>query len=145
MGRHAARRFSTAASWFRALIRCGSAPEGSSFPLQRLVLARPPPRLRLGECDAIVCDASPWGGGALLLRGLAPLEYFAVQWSEGFSASLEVQVGVSKHLPMWEALVILLALEVWCSADGIKQVAIIGDNLGALGAALELRSRGEVL
>eukprot|EP00971_Amphidinium_carterae_P183599 3644344-Amphidinium_carterae.1 len=62
----------------------------------------------------IVCDASPWGLGAVLThwRG-QPLEYFASRVTEDDARLLAIDLGSSASQAVLEALCILVALRRW--------------------------------
>ena len=144
-GRHAASRFAVAGAWFRAVLLGQPLVEGVRLPLQRLVTAGGPPRQRAGEGHAVVFDASPWGGGAILFEGRRPIETLIADWSPELCATLGAVRGESAYLTFFEAFTVLAALETWRSGrEGRSSVAIVGDNIGALTAAVSQRGRGDL-
>ena len=114
------------------------------IPLERIFVARPPAELRPGRCDAIVFDASPWGGGAILFEGRRPTEWMAVEWTEDLCRELRVERGQSAFLSFLEALTALAAVVRWCPAGGRSAVALVGDNVAALTVAVSRRGRGDL-
>ena len=114
------------------------------LPLERVVYSGGPPQLRAGECDAIVFDASPWGGGAVLFAGRRPVQTFVADWTPELCSSLGVVRGASGCLTFFEAFTALAALEIWCGPGGLKTVAVVGDNIGALTVAVSRRGRGDL-
>ena len=58
--------------------------------------------------------------------------------------SLGVVSGESKYLPYFEALTALAAIVRWGGPGGVQQVALVGDNLGALTVALSRPGRGDL-
>ena len=143
--RHAAVRFSTAAAWFLALLRGRQVLSGEPLCLERLVSAGGPPVLHPGQCDAIVFDASPWGGGAVLFQGTQPLAIFVADWSTATCQELGTRRGDSAFLTFWEAFVVLACIHVWCCVEGgLRSIAVVGDNMGALAVAVSQRGRGDL-
>ena len=136
--RVATKRFVTAARWFRALVEGG---EGTLMPLERKVLAHRPPAATMSGW-VVQFDASTTGGGAVLRYGHEVYEYFAVGWSSSTAAALGVVPGLPKYQTFWEFFTLLLALILW--ADNFKnhQLAVVGDNTGALISALQLKGKG---
>ena len=143
-GSHSTQRFATAAGWFLALLRDQPIDGVARLPLGRLVLASGPPRLAPGACEALVFDASPWGGGVIRFSGRKPVEIMVLKWTREVCRDLKVVRGESAFLPFWEALTALAALVVWCGPGGLSSIALVGDNLGALTAAVSTRGRGDV-
>ncbi len=143
-GQHSAARFAVAAGWFRALLLSLPLEAGVRLPLERVVLPGGPPQLRAGECDAIVFDASPWGGGAVLFAGRRPVQTFVADWTPELCSSLGAVRGESGCLTFFEAFTVLAALEIWCGPGGLKSAAVVGDNIGALTVAVSRRGRGDL-
>lgn len=141
---HAAVRFAVAARWFLALLAELPIIDGEQVHLERLIFAGGPPVLRAGFCEAIVFDASPWGGGAVKFLGKRPVEYFTCDFTEELCSELGTVRGESAHLTFYEALVVLATLEVWYPAGGARGVAVVGDNVGALTVAVSRRGRGDL-
>ena len=101
----------------------------------------PPADLKAGFCDAIVFDASPWGGGAILFQGRRPMEWMAAEWTEDLCRRLRVERGQSAFLSFFEALTALAAVALWCPVGGRSAVALVGDNVAALTVAVSRRGR----
>ena len=90
---------------------------------------------RRGTNVEIICDASPWGMGAILTIDGRPTEYFAVQTTaqDALQLGLTTTEG-SASQQAFEALVLLVALRVW-QYTWAKTRCIIhvsSDNMGAL-------------
>ena len=143
-GWHASSRFRVAAQWFAAVLRGTPLPGAGTLELERLILPGGPPRLVAGQCWAVVFDASPWGGGAVLYHGQKPVEYMATAWSDALCQRLQVSRGESRCLACFEALVALSAIEKWCCQGLLREVALVGDNLAALSVAISLRGKGDL-
>ena len=136
--RVATRRFLTAARWFRALVE---GDEDTLLPLERRVLAHRPPSATTSGWT-VQFDASTTGGGAILRYGHNIYEYFSVAWSKKTAAALQVVPGLPKYQTFWEFLTLLLALMVWANDFKQSQLAVLGDNTGALTNALQLKGKG---
>merc|ERR1712051_1149395 len=67
-----------------------------------------------------------------------------LEWGPDLCRDLGVVSGVSKYLPFFEALTALAAIVKWCGPGGLQQVALVGDNLGALTAAVSHKGRGDL-
>ena len=144
-GHHAAERFAVASRWFVSLLEGRPDFAGEALELHRLVEASGPRVLRAGACDAIVFDASPWGGGAILFDGRRPVEFMTMDFTERLCHDLGTARGESAYLTFYEALTMLASLEVWCPSGGARsEVALVGDNVGALTVAVSLRGRGDL-
>ena len=143
-GLHAVRRFATAAAWFCALLDGHRIRPDEPLRLERLVRAGGPQVLIPGACPAVIFDASPWGGGAVLYAGTHPTEIMVVDWSDALCSELGAERGSSACLSFFEALMALIALYTWCGAGGHRHVALIGDNLAALTTAVSLRGKGDL-
>ena len=74
---------------------------------------------------------------------LTPFEFFHCAWEN--IDHLKVEPGQSKHQTFWEILTILLSLELWGDHFVHEEVAILGDNTGALQNVLDLKGRGPML
>ena len=143
-GEHAASRFAVAASWFLALLRDRPVPSMPEIRLERLVAAGGPPSLRAGACEAIIFDASPWGGGAVWVSGRTPQEIVTIDWTPQLCRTLGATRGDSACLTFFEALTLLIALQVWGCSGISSSWAVVGDNLGALTVAVSHRGRGDL-
>jgi len=86
-------------------------------------------------------DASPWGGGAVLLLRGRPVEYAWCAWSEDSATKLGVDIGSPSGQTSWEYFALLLALMVWGSRFRDEGLAILGDNLASLNALITYRGR----
>ena len=136
--RVATKRFVTAARWFRALVEGG---ENTLMPLERKVLAHRPPAATMSGW-VVQFDASTTGGGAVLRYGHVVYEYFMVEWSTSTAPALGVVPGLPKYQTFWEFFTLLLALMLWGGNFKNHQLAVVGDNTGALINALQLKGKG---
>ena len=104
-GRVPARRFAQAATWLATLFDPRGYPR--AFPLEQVVC------LRLPELEAkthsVMFDASPWGGGALLLRDSTPAYLFELSWTAAAADSFGTVVGVPASQTSFEYLTLYLA------------------------------------
>ena len=107
-------------------------------PLRRLV--RPAPDGAKPSGDVVIFDASPWGGGAVLVRGRVVQEYFAVEWTEAVAAKTMALIGSSVGQTSWELHTLLLVLLVWGDHYQDRSLAVLGDNTASLQVALTLKS-----
>ena len=140
-GRVPHRRFNFGARWLRALLRGG---EGAPFLLERLVTARGPTKASTSSW-AVLSDASPWGGGAVLVHDGQPVEYTRWVWNDESAAGLGVEVGKPKDQSFWEFLTIALSVVLW-GGDFVHQaLALITDNTAALQQTLDLKGKGPML
>ena len=113
--RAAVRRFTSAARWMHALVQ-GSVR--APLPLQRRVPAEGPEPARPDSGMAIASDASPWGGGAVLLANGVPQKFFAVTWTRrdveratrSDPRGPSYAIGEPSGQSYWEFLTIALAL-----------------------------------
>ena len=133
------RRCCYSAAWVAALLKeDGTCP----LALERLVTARPPKTARATDTH-IEFDASVFGGGAILRHADGYVsEYFCVVWASEDAPHLDVQPGDTRHQTYFEFLTLLLSLMVWGDRFVDLTVPVLGDNVGALSAALSLRGRG---
>jgi len=136
-------RFFTAAGWFNALLR--ERDHVSLFPLERRVMAQEVPLILQESSFRIQFDGSPWGGGALLLQGSQPIEYFSVVWDEGILRRIGATQGDSRWQSVWEFVTLLLSLLLWGHLSAESLLCILGDNIAALQLALTLKGRGHML
>ena len=143
-GSHSFQRFATAAAWFEALLCEGPVSTDGPLPLERVIRAEVPEDLVAGQCDAIVFDASPWGGGAILFEGRVPVEWIATEWTDELCTELRAERGQSAFLTFFEAFTVLAAVVRWCQSGRRSSVAIVGDNVGALTVAVSRRGRGNL-
>ena len=137
-GQFAAKRFTGAARWLSHLLDPGDEP--GLLPLVQIVqVCRKPPE---ANRMAIQFDASPWGGGAILLYDHQPLEYWYVVWDERWATSLQTSVGIPDGQTSWEFLTLVLSLCTWASSYKERGLAVLGDNIGALSGGANLRGKG---
>ena len=110
------------------------------LPLEQIVVAQIRPISR--DAPEIQFDASPWGGGAVLMIAGSPAEYWAASWDADTASRLGVKVGQPHGQTAWEYLVALLSLIIWGVEFSCVGLRLLGDNLAALNGALSLRGRG---
>ena len=141
---HPATRFSTAAAWFVALLRGLPMDGRAELPLERVISPSSFPKITPGACEALVFDASPWGGGIVHFSGKVPVACQVLRWTPDLCRDFGVEAGQSKFLAFFEALTALIALTSFCGPGRLQTVALIGDNLGALSVALARPGRGDL-
>ena len=132
-------RFAVAAQWMKALITDG---KDALLPLIRKISPEGPTPASLSKWS-IATDASTTGGGATLMWEREPFEFFSVVWEP--VDHLGISPGDSAHQTFWEILTILMALEQWGDNFIHEEVAILGDNTGALQNILDLKGKGHQL
>jgi len=133
-------RFRTAARWIYRLLNPPPRVE-PWLPLEHLVTEHLT-EITLARSPRAEVDASPWGGGAALYVDGRLTEFWALRWSAADAAALETEIGDPAGQTSWELLALFLTLVLWgrsCRGPGL---ALLGDNLGSLEAALNLRGRG---
>ena len=91
----------------------------------------------------IEVDASPWGGGAVLIEGDRPVACFSTRWRKHDFQDKAVEIGQPASQTYFEVLALVLAAELWCIDS--TPTLILGDNVAALQTALALKGRGEQL
>ena len=140
-GRVAVRRFRIAAKWMRAL---AAGTKDAPFDLRRTISADGPKKW--AQTDWFIeCDASPWGGGAVLRFRETVAEWFAVTWRAEDAAHLTISPGLPKDQTFWEMAILMLGLVQWGDRFTTHELRCIGDNTGALGNILALKGRGPLL
>ena len=97
----------------------------------------PPPDPRVHRMEI---DASPWGGGGVLVIDGRPVRCFSCTWVASDFEGMNVDIGASSSQTFFEILVLVLAVELWAIAT--RPAAILGDNVSALQEALSLRGKG---
>jgi hypothetical protein len=114
------------------------------FPLERHVYAD---RLKRASAEswAIVTDASPWGGGAILQHNGRPTEYACWAWNDKSSSDLQMPIGDPAAQSFWEFLTIALALTLWGPGFIKEPLAVLSDSTSALQDALDLKGKKEML
>ena len=118
--------------------------EGDSealLPLERTVLAHRPPAAVMSGW-VVQFDAATTGGGAILRCGHQIVEYFTIKWTHDTAKVLDVVPGLPKFQTFWEFLTLLLSLTLWANDFKNHQLAVVGDNTGALTNALHLKGKG---
>jgi len=138
---HAVRRFSSSARWLRTLLKPPD-PTAALLPLEQVVVEHRPD-IDL-EGPALHIDASPWGGGLVLHVGGKPVEYAEVRWRRRDAKKLKTSIGSPDGQTTWEYVVVLLGLLIWGSEHRETGLALLGDNLAALGGALSMKGRGSL-
>ena len=134
----ACRRFVTAACWLRALVRGDSE---ASLPLRRVVRPGGPLAVQASDWTAQF-DASTTGGGAVLRLQQKVVAYTYVAWKVGDASVLGVEPGNSAFQSFWEMVMVLVCLDLWGDDFRQEQLAVVGDNTGALQNALDLKGSG---
>ncbi len=97
-----------------------------------------------GDAVDIICDASPFGFGAVLVLNGRPKEYLAETISTDDSNIFQFAVGDCKGQQTWEALCILIALRAWSRAwrDLRFSLRVRSDSVSALTMVLKCKSAG---
>ena len=114
------------------------------FVLHTVISAFPPPRPDL-KAFRIEFDASLWGGGGVLFEDDVPTEFLACRWSPSDfwpDAKIEIKDENSGNMVFFEFLTLLLVLVKWAITD--VNVAVLGDNIGALQRALDTKCHGNM-
>ena len=75
-----------------------------------------------------------------MLKEGRPARYFVCSWKQADFDHLGISVGDCAAQTFFEVLVLVLAVELWGKAS--KPAAILGDNLGTLQEALDLKGKG---
>jgi len=132
------KRFSHALAWLIAFF------SGKRGKLERTFdyLPRPP----TGPEVVTVCvDASPWGIGGFLAVGGAPQRWFADPITDADLLRLRARRGVSDFNTLWEALAVLVAVQLWAPLRGRWAVWVRSDSLATLLALRSLKARSTAL
>ena len=103
-----------------------------------LATAPPPPSPSIRRFEV---DASPWGGGGVLIEAGVPVRCFCCAWRPEDFAEMDVTVGSSASQTFFEILVLVLAVELW--GDATRPAVALGDNTAALQEAISLKGKGE--
>ena len=98
-------------------------------------------------CEAntvLVCDASPWGLGGVVLEGGQPVAYLADAVTTEDSQILGFEFGPSKSQQATEALCILVCLRHWKKLWATLRSSLVvkSDSVTALTLVLYARARG---
>ena len=128
------RRFAPALRWLLAFLL------GSKGPLRRRFALGGHPRGRVLD---IVTDACPWGMGAVLYEGSAPVAYWADALRDADADVFGARLGDPAFNTLWEGLAVLVSLRLWAPEFGpFAEVVVRSDNLGFL-QALAARRAGD--
>ena len=139
-GRLPIRRFTVAARWMVQVLSAS----GAVFPLERRVQAGGPAAVPTSHWVAQF-DASPWGGGAILRQGNDIREFWTTAWDQRDFAHLDVRIGEPSAQCFLEFLALFVCLELWADRFSGERLQVVGDNIGALEAALQLKGAGPML
>ena len=90
----------------------------------------------------IVCDASPWGLGAVLVTNGVAIEMIEDIFTEHDHLVMETTAGSHEGQSAFEALAVLVAVRHWLPSrrDEPATVVLQSDSMAALGAAAKLGS-----
>ena len=135
-GHVACRRFRRGARMLRRIL--GFKDRSAPVPNSRDIFAvRPPPPDP--DRRRIEVDASPWGGGAVLLEKGRPVRCFSCRWSPADFTGKKVRIGDPACQTFFEVLALVLAVELWCT--GTESTTILGDNVASLQEALDTKGK----
>ena len=97
----------------------------------------------MGTEVAIGTDASPWGLGGWLSVDGEIVEYFTSPISEEDVAKFGYGIGDAAGQQLWEALAILVAVDLWASYWNQQRVVlkVKGDNVSALVMLIKMRPK----
>ena len=139
-GRHPVVRFHLAARWLHRLLNPPPRTE-PWLPLEQVV-SEHLSRITLETAARVEVDASPWGGGGVLHIDGAITEFWTVTWTAADARELKIDIGSPAGQTTWELLALFVCLVLWGRAHRGQGLALLGDNLASLEAALHLRGRG---
>ena len=71
--------------------------------------------------------------GMVLCQDGKAKEYAVIAWTPQDAKKLSTKIGSPDGQTSWEYLVVLLGLLIWGSEQRSTGIAILGDNLAALG------------
>ena len=69
-------------------------------------------------------------------------EYWCIAWTAADAERLKAEIGAPSGQTTWELLAVFICLTLWGAEHRGLGVAILGDNLSSLEAALHLSGRG---
>ena len=138
--RVAARRFKAGALWMRALLQ---GDDGAPLPLHADFWHQPPAAADL-TAARVEFDASPWGGGAVYFKSSKPWCYFSIEWTPCMFLHEAVIIGDCRFQTLFELSMLFLALEAWAEMFPPFSLAMLGDNVASLQAALSLTGKGSL-
>ena len=127
------KQISTSLQWFQAFFTSKPLPIERYFRLDAY--------LRQGTVVEIGTDASPYGmGGWLTIDGVLT-NYFATDISDEDEQIYGCPRGTSNGQQLWEALAILVAVDIWASQWQQHRIIlkVRGDNIGALTLLIKMR------
>ena len=133
-------RFAQAATWIHRLLNPPPRVE-PWLPLEQLI-SENLAEISLSTAARIEVDASPWGGGAVLILKGRISEWWALAWTAADAKHLKTEIGNPAGQTSWELLAVFLCLVLWGAAHRGPGIALLGDNLSSLEAALHLKGRG---
>jgi hypothetical protein len=98
---------------------------------------------RVGTVVALGTDASPWGLGGWLAVDGEVREYFTSPISAADIAKYGYAIGDAAGQQLWEALAILVAVDLWASYWSQQRVIlkVKGDNVAALVLLIKMRPK----
>ena len=98
---------------------------------------------RVGAVVAIGTDASPWGLGGWLAVDGEVRQYFTSPISAADIAKYGYAIGDAAGQQLWEALAILVAVDLWASYWSQQRVIlkVKGDNVAALVLLIKMRPK----
>ena len=96
---------------------------------------------RSGTRVEIGTDASPWGLGGYLSVNNTVVRYFASAISEDDCSKYKFVIGDTKGQQLWEALAVLVAIDLWGSKCLLERVllSVKSDNVAALTLLTKMR------
>ena len=111
----AATRLQVPLNWLRLLLR-------HKIGLDRFYITK---AHTSGPTLSVTCDASPWGGGAVLMIDGAPVPYIATEWTAAEANMLQVTIGDCGGQTLWESLIMTIALKAWIAKVVSQRNSII--------------------
>ena len=96
---------------------------------------------RRGTKVEIGTDASPWGLGGYLMVNDTLTRYFACPLSDDDLAKYKLQRGDPKGQQLWEALAVLVAVDLWSKMCPLERIilSVKSDNVAALTLLVKMR------
>ena len=78
----------------------------------------------------------------MLYLGGAAVEYWTLSWTPADAKELKTVIGAPAGQTTWELLAVFLCLVLWGRTHRGHGIALLGDNLASLEAALHLKGKG---